>query len=74
MLVLNTNIVSELMMAHPNPEMLARLNRQRTNTLFPTATTEAETNRHRHLVREGRGRVNCSQLPSGPLVCHTSSV
>lgn len=42
MFVLDTNVVSELMKGHPNPEVLEWLDNQLTGTLYLTAVTEAE--------------------------------
>ena len=42
MIVLDTNVVSELMRDRPQPEVLAWLDRQPVSTLFVTAITEAE--------------------------------
>ena len=42
MLVLDTNVVSEFMRDHPQPEVLVWLDQQLANTLFVTAVTEAE--------------------------------
>ena len=54
MLVLDTNVVSELMKEHPNPGVLAWLDRQRTNTLFLPAVTEAEIRTGIAIMPEGR--------------------
>ena len=56
MFVLDTNIVSELMKEYPNPEVLAWLNRQRTNTLFLTAITEAEIRTGIAIMPDGKRR------------------
>ena len=42
MFVLDTNVISELMNAHPNSSVLTWMDEQRTDTLFVTAVTEAE--------------------------------
>ena len=42
MLILDTNIISELMKDEPDPVVLAWLDNQRADTLFVTAVTEAE--------------------------------
>ena len=42
MIVLDTNVVSELMRTTPEPEVLAWLDDQPTSTLFVTTITEAE--------------------------------
>ena len=42
MIVLDTNVVSELMRDRPQPAVLAWLDRQPVSTLFVTAITEAE--------------------------------
>ena len=42
MIVLDTNVISELMRENPNPVMHAWLDDQRTQTLFSTTVNEAE--------------------------------
>ena len=51
MFVLHTNVVSELMKGHPNPE--AWLDNQLTDTLFLTAVTEAEIGTGIAILPEG---------------------
>ncbi len=53
MFVLDTNVVSELMKGHPNPEVLAWLDNQLTDTLFLTAVTEAEIGTGIAILPEG---------------------
>lgn len=42
MIVLDTNVLSELMRPRPNPDVVAWIDEQRLTTLFVTAVTEAE--------------------------------
>ncbi len=42
MIIIDTNVVSELMSADPQPEVMAWLDGHPTNTLFTTTVTEAE--------------------------------
>ena len=53
MFVLDTNVVSELMRERPQPEVLAWLDRQLTDTLFVTAVTEAEIRTGIAILPEG---------------------
>ncbi|MYD52572.1 MAG: type II toxin-antitoxin system VapC family toxin [Dehalococcoidia bacterium] len=57
MIVLDTNVVSELMRASPHPEVLAWLDVQPTSTLFVTTITEAEIHTGVALLPEGRRRL-----------------
>ena len=56
MIVLDTNVVSELMRDHPQPAVLAWLDRQPVSTLFVTAITEAEIRMGIALLPGGRRR------------------
>ncbi len=56
MIVLDTNVVSELMRASPPPEVLAWLDAQPTSTLFVTTITEAEVLTGIAILPEGRRR------------------
>ena len=56
MFVLDTNVISELMNAHPNPTVLAWLDEQRSDTLFVTAITEAEVLTGIAILPEGQRR------------------
>lgn len=56
MIVLDTNVVSELMRPSPHPEVLAWLDDQLTSTLFVTAITEAEILTGIALLPDGRRR------------------
>ena len=57
MIVLDTNVVSELMRASPHPEVLAWLDVQPTSTLFVTTITEAEIHTGVALLPEGRRKL-----------------
>ena len=56
MIVLDTNVVSELMRSNPQPEVFAWLDDQPTSTLFVTTITEAEILTGVALLPEGRRR------------------
>ena len=56
MIVLDTNVVSELMRATPEPEVLAWLDDQPTSTLFVTTITEAEILTGIAILPDGRRR------------------
>lgn len=56
MVVLDTNVVSEMMRDAPNPEVLAWLDGRPTRELFLTAVTEAEVRAGIALLPEGRRR------------------
>ena len=56
MIVLDTNVVSEFMRDHPQPEVLAWLDQQQAHTLFVTAVTEAEVRSGVALLPSGRRR------------------
>ena len=56
MIVLDTNVVSELMRVDPQAEVLAWLDDQPTRTLFVTTITEAEILTGIALLPEGRRR------------------
>ena len=56
MIVLDTNVVSELMRDRPQPAVLAWLDRQPVSTLFVTAITEAEIRMGIALLPSGRRR------------------
>ena len=56
MIVLDTNVVSELMRITPQPEVLAWLDDQPTSTLFVTTITEAEILTGIAILPDGRRR------------------
>ena len=56
MVVIDTNIVSELMRAEPNAEVLAWMDDRPPRDLFVTAVTEAEVRTGSALLLEGRRR------------------
>ena len=56
MLVLDTNVVSELMREHPNPEVLRWVDDQPTGNLFVTSVTEAEVRTGIAILPEGDRR------------------
>ena len=56
MIVLDTNVVSELMRNNPHPEVVAWLDDQPTETLFVTAITEAEIRTDIALLPDGGRR------------------
>ena len=56
MLILDTNVVSELMREHPRPEVLAWIDRQLTVDLYVTAVTEAEVRTGIAILPEGTRR------------------
>ena len=56
MVVLDTNVVSELMRHHPHADVLAWLDDWPTRELFVTAVTEAEVRTGIALLPEGRRR------------------
>ncbi len=56
MIVLDTNVVSEMMRDSPNPEVLNWLDGRPTSELFVTAVTEAEVRTGIVLLPEGRRR------------------
>ncbi len=56
MFVLDTNVVSELMRENPQPEVLAWLDHQLTDTQFVTAVTEAEIRTGIAVLPEGERR------------------
>ena len=56
MIVLDTNVVSELMRVNPDPEVVAWINVQPTSTLYVTTITEAEILRGIALLPDGRRR------------------
>ena len=56
MIVLDTNVVSEFMRDHPQPEVLAWLDQQQAHTLFVTAVTEAEVRSGIALLPSGKRR------------------
>ena len=56
MIVLDTNVVSELMRTTPQPEVLAWLDDQPTSTLFVTTITEAEILTGIAILPDGRRR------------------
>ena len=56
MIVLDTNVVSELMRTTPEPEVLAWLDDQPTSTLFVTTITEAEILTGIAILPDGRRR------------------
>lgn len=56
MIVLDTNILSELMRAEPHPRVLAWLSRQPMAGLFTTTLTQAEVFYGLRLLPEGRRR------------------
>ena len=56
MIVLDTNVVSELMRNNPHPEVVAWLDDQPTETLFVTAITEAEIRTGIALLPDGGRR------------------
>ena len=56
MLVLDTNVVSELMRERPNPEVLRWVDDQPTGNLFVTSVTEAEIRTGIAILPEGERR------------------
>ena len=56
MIVLDTNVVSEMMRGEPSPEVLVWLDGWRAHELFVTAVTEAEVRTGVALLPEGRRR------------------
>ena len=56
MLILDTNVVSELMREHPRPEVLAWIDRQLTDDLYVTAVTDAEVRTGIAILPEGARR------------------
>lgn len=56
MLVLDTNVVSELMRERPNPEVLRWVDNQLTGDLFVTSVTEAEIRTGIAILPEGERR------------------
>ena len=56
MIILDTNVVSELMRNSPHPEVVAWLDDQPTETLFVTAITEAEIRTGIALLPDGGRR------------------
>lgn len=56
MIVLDTNVVSELMRERPQPEVLAWADGHPANTLFTTAITEAEVRAGIAVLPEGKRR------------------
>ena len=56
MLILDTNVVSELMREHPRSEVLAWIDRQLTDDLYVTAVTEAEIRTGIAILPEGTRR------------------
>ena len=56
MLVLDTNVVSELMRERPNPEVLHWVDDQPTGNLFVTSVTEAEVRTGIAILPEGERR------------------
>ena len=56
MLVLDTNVVSELMRERPNPEVLRWVDEQHTGNLFVTSVTEAEIRTGIAILPEGKRR------------------
>lgn len=70
MFVLDTNVVSELMRERPQPEVVAWLDRQLTDTLFVTAVTEAEIRTGIAILPEGerqRGLADAAERAFGVL-------
>ena len=70
MLVLDTNVVSELMRGSPHSEVLAWLDDQLTSTLFVTAITEAEIRTGLAILPGGerqRGLANAAERAFGVL-------
>ena len=56
MIVLDTNVLSELMLAAPDPRVQAWVDREPEQTLYTTAVTEAEIRVGIALMPEGRRR------------------
>ena len=56
MIILDTNVISELMRDNPHPVMLAWLNGQLTRTLFSTTVNEAEILSGIAVLPEGKRR------------------
>ena len=56
MLVLDTNVVSELMRERPSPEVLGWMDNQLTDNLFVTSITEAEIRTGIAILPEGERR------------------
>jgi len=56
MILLDTNVISELMREKPDARVLAWISRQRSNRLYLTAVTVAEIRRGLALLPDGRRR------------------
>lgn len=56
MIVLDTNVISELLTPSPNPTVVGWLSRQHPSSVFTTAVTEAEILYGLRLLPEGRRR------------------
>ena len=70
MVVLDTDVFSELMQSRPNPEVLAWLDDQPTRELFVTAVTEAEVRTGIAFLPEGarrRGLAEAAEAAFGGL-------
>ena len=70
MVLLDTNVVSDLMLASPNPEVLAWVDNQPSRELFVTAITEAEVRTGIAFLPEGarrRGLVDAVERTLGSL-------
>ena len=61
MIVLDTNVLSELMRASPEPKLLAWLTRQPIAGLFTTTLTQAEIFYGLALLPEGRRRIGLTE-------------
>ena len=71
MVLLDTNVVSDLMLASPNPEVLAWVDNQPSRELFVTAITEAEVRTGIAFLPEGarrRGLVDAVERTLGRFV------
>ena len=70
MVLLDTNVVSDLMLVSPNPEVLAWVDNQPSRELFVTAITEAEVRTGIAFLPEGarrRGLVDAVERTLGSL-------
>ena len=56
MIVLDTNVLSEMMKLSPNPSVIDWLNRQETATLYLSTTTLAEIGYGLHIMPDGKRR------------------
>ncbi|MEO1194407.1 MAG: type II toxin-antitoxin system VapC family toxin [Pseudomonadota bacterium] len=68
MIILDTNVVSEVMRDSPDPRVMLWFGQQSTGSLFITATTEAELKKGVAFLPEGRRRLSLTRAVQDMIV------